>query len=357
MRHDDLLARVGGDEFLIVLPCPDDPGARAARRAQDIIDAVAQPIRLGNIEVVLSASVGISRFPQDGDTASALIHAADMAMLEVKQGGRAGYAWYSASMGAQAQFTLNVERRLQAALEHGGLLLHYQPIIHLASGRVDGVEALVRLDDGASPAVGPATFIPIAESCGLIVPMGEWVAAEACRQQRQWQAAGLPLSVSVNVSALQFRRSGFVGRIRDVIEATGIAPHCLVIELTETAIMENLAEAIGILNEVRSLGVRVALDDFGTGYSSLSMLSTLPLDKLKIDQSFVRRIDTDHASRAVIDAVIALANSLGLELVAEGIETEAALHYLRERGCQLGQGYYFSRPLAAAQLEEWHAGR
>jgi len=306
---------------------------------------------------VLSASVGISRFPQDGDTASALIHAADMAMLEVKQGGRAGYAWYSASMGAQAQFTLNVERRLQAALEHGGLLLHYQPIIHLASGRVDGVEALVRLDDGASPAVGPATFIPIAESCGLIVPMGEWVAAEACRQQRQWQAAGLPLSVSVNVSALQFRRSGFVGRIRDVIEATGIAPHCLVIELTETAIMENLAEAIGILNEVRSLGVRVALDDFGTGYSSLSMLSTLPLDKLKIDQSFVRRIDTDHASRAVIDAVIALANSLGLELVAEGIETEAALHYLRERGCQLGQGYYFSRPLAAAQLEEWHAGR
>ncbi len=187
--------------------------------------------------------------------------------------------------------------------------------------------------------------------------MGEWVAGEACRQQGQWQGAGLPLSVSVNVSALQFRRSGFVGRIRDVIEATGIAPHCLVIELTETAVMENLAEAIGILNEVRSLGVRVALDDFGTGYSSLSMLSTLPLDKLKIDQSFVRRIDTDHASRAVIDAVIALANSLGLKLVAEGIETEAALHYLRKRGCHLGQGYYVSRPLPAAQLEEWHAGR
>lgn len=356
VRHDDLLARVGGDEFLIVLPCPDD-SAHPARRAEDIIHAVAQPIRLGNIEVMLSASVGISRFPQDGETASALVHAADMAMLAVKQGGRAGYAWYSAEMGVQAQFTLNVERRLQAALEHGGLLLHYQPVVHLASGRVDGVEALVRLDDGASPAVGPATFVPIAESCGLIAPMGEWVAAEACRQQGQWQAAGLPLSVSVNVSALQFRRSGFVGRIRDVIEATGIAPHCLVIELTETAVMENLAEAIGILNEVRSLGVRVALDDFGTGYSSLSMLSTLPLDKLKIDQSFVRRIDTDHASRAVIDAVIALANSLGLELVAEGIETEAALHYLRERGCQLGQGFYFSRPLPAAQLEEWHAGR
>ena len=357
VRHDDLLARVGGDEFLMVLPCPDDAAAQAARRAEDIIRAVSQPIRLGNIEVVLSASVGISRFPQDGETASALIHAADMAMLEVKQGGRAGYAWYSAEMGAQAQFTLNVERRLQAALEHGGLLLHYQPIVHLASGRVDGVEALARLDDGASPAVGPATFVPIAESCGLIAPMGEWVAAQACRQQGQWQAAGLPLSVSVNVSALQFRRSDFVGRVRDVIEATGIDPHCLVIELTETAVMENLAEAIGILRAVRALSVRVALDDFGTGYSSLSMVSTLPLDKLKIDQSFVRRIDTDHASRAVIDAVIALANSLGLELVAEGIETEAALHYLRERGCQLGQGYYFSRPLPVAQLETWQAGR
>ena len=357
VRRDDLLARVGGDEFLLVVPCPDDPAGQAARRAEDIIRAVSQPIRLGNIEVVLSASVGISRFPQDGETASALIHAADMAMLEVKQGGRAGYAWYSAEMGAQAQFTLNVERRLQAALEHGGLLLHYQPIVHLASSRVDGVEALVRLDDGASPAVGPGVFIPIAESCGLIAPMGEWVAREACRQQGQWQASGLPLSVSVNVSALQFRRSGFVGRVREVIEATGIAPHCLVIEVTETAVMENLAEAIGILNEVRALGVRVALDDFGTGYSSLSMLSTLPLDKLKIDQSFVRRIDTDHASRAVIDAVIALANSLGLELVAEGIETEAALDYLRERGCHLGQGYYFSRPLPTAQLEAWHAGR
>ena len=357
VRSDDLLARVGGDEFLLVLPGPGDATAQAARRAGDIIDAVSQPIRLGNIEIVLSASVGISRFPEDGDTPSALIHAADMAMLQVKQGGRAGFAWYSAEMGAQAQLTLNVERRLQAALEHGGLALHYQPIVHLASGRVDGVEALMRLEDGASPAVGPGVFIPIAESCGLIAPMGDWAAGQACRQQVDWQAGGMPLSVSVNVSALQFRRSGFVGRIRDLIGASGIAPDCLVIELTETAVMENLAEAVEILHEVKALGVRIALDDFGTGYSSLSTLSTLPLDKLKIDQSFVRRIETDHASRAVIDAVIALANSLGLELVAEGIETEAALDYLRERGCQLGQGYYFSRPLPAPRLEEWRARR
>lgn len=353
VHDDELLARVGGDEFVLIMPRLTGGAGQAQERAAALIEAVSQPVKVGNIEVQLCGSIGISCFPGDGDTSSALIHAADMAMLQVKQNGRAGFACYSSAMNIQAQLILGVERRLQQALEHGGLAVHYQPIMDLASGRIEGVEALVRLEDGVAPAVGPATFIPIAESCGLVAPIGEWVMREACRQQMSWQATGLPLSVSVNVSALQFRRAGFVSTIRALLDASGIDPRRLVIELTETAVMENLAEAVEILEEVRALGVRVALDDFGTGYSSLSMLSTLPLDKLKIDQSFVRRIETDHASRAVIDAVIALAGSLGLELVAEGIETEMALAYLRERGCQLGQGYYFSRPLPVAGLEEW----
>jgi len=351
----NLLARAGGDEFLVLMPLAGAGTDPAEALARKLIAVVTEPITDGIIEVALSASIGISRFPEHGDTASLVIHTADMAMLQVKQSRRPGFAWYSPHMDACAQFTLNVERRLQHALEHDGLALHYQPIIDLATGTVTGVEALVRLEDGIMPAVGPAAFIPIAESTGLIAGLGEWVKRAACRQQVAWQADGMPLTVSVNVSALQFRRPGFPQRIHDLIASTGIAPGQLVIELTESAIIENVAEAVAILHEVKALGVRVALDDFGTGYSSLSSLSTLPLDKLKIDQSFVRRIDSDDASRAVIDAVIALGHSLRLELVAEGIETEAARDYLRDRGCQLGQGYWFSRPLAGPQLEAWWA--
>lgn len=352
--QEHLLARQGGDEFVAILPELAGSPAIVAEIADRILQAVSRPISLGNIEVVLSASIGISRFPEHGETAGVLMHAADLAMLQAKNSGHAAHAVYCAEMDERVQFSLGVERRLQQALDQGGLLLHYQPIINLASGRVEGVEALLRLDDGAMPLIGPATFIPIAESCGLILPLGQWVSQEACRQQVRWHADGLPLTVSVNVSAVQFGRAGFSDRVRDLIKQSGIDPQHLVIELTETAILERLDEAVETLRELKRLGVRIALDDFGTGYSSLSSLSILPLDKIKIDQSFVRRIESDHVSRAVIDAVIALARSMDLELVAEGIETEAALRYLQERGCHQGQGYYFSRPLPQADLEAWY---
>lgn len=362
LQQDQLLARIGGDEFMAVLPDEDRVTGKvtaevtrdaAAAAAAALIEAVARPIKIGNIEVKLSACIGISRFSEHGERAGALVHAADVAMLEVKNSGRAAFAFYCPEMDARAQFMLSVERRLQGALDQGGLLLHYQPVIDLATGRVAGVEALVRLADGIEPALGPAAFIPIAESCGLIAPLGEWVAEEACRQQARWQDAGLELTVAVNVSALQFQRADFLGYVRELVARSGIRPDRLILELTETAIMENVGDAVRILHELKALGVRIALDDFGTGYSSLSSLSTLPLDKLKIDQSFVRGIDTNPASRAVIDAIIALARSLNLELVAEGIETEGALRYLQERGCQHGQGYHFSRPLPAPELHAW----
>ncbi|MFC4932752.1 bifunctional diguanylate cyclase/phosphodiesterase [Massilia sp. GCM10023247] len=352
MRQDQLLARVGGDEFMAVLPDGDQAGASVAATVDAIVEAVARPITIGNIEVKLSACIGISRYPEHGDSAGVLVHAADVAMLQVKNSGRGSFAFYCPEMDARAQFVLGVERRLKQALEHDGLLLHYQPIVNLASGKVEGIEALVRLADGIEPALGPAAFIPIAETCGLIAPLGEWVAQEACRQQANWSAAGLDLTVSVNVSALQFQRAGFLAYVRELIARSGIRPACLVLELTETAIMENVADAVRILQDLKALGVRIALDDFGTGYSSLSSLSSLPLDKLKIDQSFVRGIETNPANRAVIDAIIALGKSLNLELVAEGIETEAAWRYLQERGCHQGQGYHFSRPLPAPELRK-----
>ena len=343
MCEGDLLARVGGDEFVAILPDRADSPRQAGQTAERLNEALHLPINLGNIEVKLSASIGISRFPGDGASTEALIHAADLAMLQTKQSGRNAYGFYSPAMNERAQLVVNVEKRLQQALGNDQLTLHFQPIVNLASGATEGVEALVRLADGLAPPLGPGDFIPVAEMCGLIVPLGEWVTLEACRQQSRWRDAGLRLQVSVNVSALQFQRADFMHQISEVIAVSGIDPHWLVIELTETAVMANLAEAAQILRQLKSMGIGIALDDFGTGYSSLSVLSTLPVDKIKIDQSFVRNIETDHVSRAVIDAVIALARSLNLGIVAEGIETEEALRYLQQRRCQQGQGYYLDR--------------
>jgi EAL domain-containing protein (putative c-di-GMP-specific phosphodiesterase class I) len=267
--------------------------------------------------------------------------------------GRANYQFYTSELDRRSEQALSIEARLRNALSNGGLALHYQPVIDLKNGKLIGAEALVRLmDDGE--AIGPDKFIPIAESAGLIGQLGEWVLTEACRQHVQWRREGIQLTLAINVSPLQFRQRAFTEKLSGIIADSAMDPSCLEIEVTESAVMENIDEAVGILNRIKSLGVKVALDDFGTGYSSLSSLTSLPLDKLKVDQSFVRCIEGNPACRTVTEAIIGLGRSLRLSVHGEGIESEDALLYLEEHGCDQAQGYWFSKPLPAAEFVHWH---
>jgi diguanylate cyclase (GGDEF)-like protein len=349
-RHEDLVGRIGGDEYVIVLPYLDADRHRAIVVAQHVIDSISQPFRVDTVELSISPSIGISYFPEHATDAGALIHAADLAMYQAKQSGRANYQLYTPELDQRAEQALLLEVRLKNALKHGGLRLHYQPVIDIQSGKLIGAEALVRLDDSNGKAVGPDRFIPIAEAAGLIGELGDWVAAEACRQHALWLSQGMQLTIAINVSPLQFRQPTYAEKLSSILSDTGMDPACLEIEVTESAVMENIDEAVKILNRIKSLGVKVALDDFGTGYSSLSSLTSLPLDKLKIDQSFVRRIERHQASRAVVEAIIALGRSLRLDVHGEGIESEKTLRYLRKHGCNQAQGYWFSRPLSAPEF-------
>lgn len=353
-RHEDLAGRLGGDEFVILLPHLEAGQHRASIVAQHVVDTISRPFHVGVLELSISPSIGISFFPEHATDVSALIHAADLAMYQAKQSGRANYQFYTPELDQRASQALSIEARLKDALNRGGLRLHYQPVIDMQSGRMTGAEALVRLVANDGSTVGPEHFIPIAEATGLIGALGEWVVVEACRQQGAWCSDGLNIPVAINVSPLQFRQPSFAEKLNDIISSAGIDPQCIELEVTESAIMDNLDEAIEILNKIKSLGVSVALDDFGTGYSSLSRLSSLPLDKIKVDQSFVRQIGADQASRAVTEAIIALARSLRLEVVGEGIESEDAFRYLQERGCNQAQGFWFSPPLPPAEFAQWY---
>lgn len=356
-RNEDLVGRLGGDEFVVVLPHLDTDRNRAATVAQHVVDRVSQPIRINGLELMVTPSIGISYFPEHADSISTLIHTADLAMYQAKKSGRATYQFYTHDLEKHAEETLSVEVRLKNALRHGNLRLHYQPVIDIKSGKLVGAEALVRLEDNADEVITPDKFIPIAEASGLIGDLGEWVAGEACRQQKDWQNQGFELTMAINVSPLQFREHAFAEKLGEIILATGIDPASVEIEVTESAVMENLAEAVDILTKIKALGVKVALDDFGTGYSSLSSLTSLPLDKLKVDQSFVRRIERDQACRAVTEAILSLGRSLGLDVHGEGIESERALRYLAEHGCKQAQGYWFSRPLPAPEFAQWYRQR
>lgn len=357
-RDEDLVGRLGGDEFVIILDHLDGQAHRASAVAQHVVEILSQTFAFDAIEVAISPSIGIAFFPEHADDLEQLIHAADLAMYQVKQAGRANYRVYTPDLERRADEMYSLETRVREALKHGRLMLHYQPVVNATTGELVSVEALLRLaDDPEGDSTGPAAFIPIAESAGLIGDLGEWVATEACRQHQAWRRQGMSVTIAINVSPLQFRQRGFPERLGNIIAEAGIDPAALQLEITETTVMESDDYATDILTRIKALGVKVALDDFGTGYSSLSRLSRLPLDKLKVDQSFVRGVGGDPASRAITEAIIALGHNLKLDIIGEGIESPDTLHYLERHGCDQVQGFLVSKPLPATQFEQWYRER
>jgi predicted signal transduction protein with EAL and GGDEF domain len=344
---DSVLSRLGGDEFIILLPDTRDRFA-AGTVARRVLKHLEQPFRVEAHEVFVTASVGIATFPEDGLTSDLLIRNADTAMYHAKQQGKAAFQYYSAAMNAASVERLTLESGLRRALEDGGLELHYQPQVEVATGRIVGAEALVRWRHPLRGYISPSTFIPIAEDSGLILAVGEWVLDQACRQAVEWQRAGLPaLPLAINVSGVQFRRQDLCELVRKALRVTGLAASLLRIEITETAIVSVRERAVELLGQLRELGVSLALDDFGTGYSSLSYLKSFPIDMLKIDRSFVAEMLTDHTTASIIEAIISMTRILGLNVLAEGVEDQAQFAFLRQLGCDAVQGYYLSPPVPA----------
>ncbi|MFA7241220.1 MAG: EAL domain-containing protein [Sulfuricellaceae bacterium] len=347
----DTLAHTGGDEFVLLVEDGEIGGAVSL--AQNILKALDQPFQVEERELFLSASIGIAMFPQDGEDGETLLKNAGAAMYRAKAASGNGYSFYAAEMNAHSLERLNLENDLRRAVERDELVLHYQPQLSLRSGEIIGMEALVRWQHPLRGLVPPMDFIPLAEETGLIVPIGEWVLRTACAQNQAWQAAGLPaMAVAVNLSAHQFEGQDMVALTRQVLRETGLAPGYLELELTESAAMGNANAFIALTEALKGLNVTLSIDDFGTGYSSLSYLKRFALDRLKIDQSFVRDIVQDPDSAAIAVTVIALAHGLGLSVIAEGVETEAQLNFLRTRGCDEMQGFYFSKPLPVAEFEQ-----
>jgi len=357
LRAFDTVARQGDDEFVVVLPNVEDQTG-AAVVAQKLLDAMARPITVNGHEFFAGCSIGISLFPKDGEDGRTLLKNADAAMHRSKEAGRNCFRFYLQEMNARTLDRLKVEGGLRRALERGEFVLHYQPQVDLASGEIVGAEALVRWQPAGQELVYPNHFIPIAEETGLIVPIGEWVLRAACLQHEAWRRAGLPpLRIGVNLSARQFNQQDVVSTVTRVLHETGCDPRDLSLEITESVVMKDPQSAVETLHELHAMGVHLSIDDFGTGYSSLSYLKRFPIDSLKIDRSFVGDVATDSENAAIVQAVIALAHSLKLEVIAEGVETAEQLAFLRQQRCHQMQGYYFSRPVPAERFAEMLAAR
>ncbi|HUH59655.1 MAG TPA: EAL domain-containing protein [Candidimonas sp.] len=345
VRPNDIVARQGGDEFVLILREHKD-NVSAPALLQRVMEVIAQPVQINGHTFYPTCSIGVAVYPDDGDDPDTLIKHADIAMYRAKEAGRDNFQFFTAGLNEKALERLQLETDLRNAIDRNELLLHYQPQVSLQTGRVVGMEALIRWAHPSMGMIAPSRFISLAEETGLIVPIGDWVIREACRQNKAWQDAGLPaLRIAVNLSARQFAEDNLVPFITATLEETGLDPRYLEIELTESMVISDVKRTIGILKQLKALGLQISIDDFGTGYSSLSSLKRFPIDVLKIDQSFVRDITVDPDGAAIVTAIISLGHSLNLQVIAEGVETTGQLAYLEERGCDLIQGYLFSRPL------------
>ena len=347
MRETDTVSRLGGDEFLILLPDLNQADD-AAPILEKVMEQMQMPFYVDGHEIATSVSMGVTIFPEDGTSFESLLKKADMAMYKAKGDGRNTYRFFDEAMDVEAVEHQFIRNGLRRALERNEFVLHYQPQIDLASGAITGVEALIRWNHPQFGMVAPARFIPVAEESGLIVPIGDWVLHEACRQAVAWQHAGLPeLCMAVNLSAVQFKRGSVERSVIHALEETRLTPALLELELTESILIQNVEGVLDSVKRLKLLGVKLSIDDFGTGYSSLSYLKRFDIDKLKIDQSFARDLGSDPDDAAIVRAIIQLARSLNLRTIAEGVETADMLRQLRAFGCDEAQGYYFARPMSA----------
>ncbi len=350
LRAMDTVARLGGDEFVLVLS--DHKSAQSVSgELQRIVESFSQPFSVDDRDVFITASVGVALYPQDAKDPETLMKSAELAMYRAKESGRNAYRLYTADLQTRVTERLTLEGMLRRALERGELTLHYQPQVDLRTNRIFGCEALLRWNQPNLGMVGPAKFIPLAEETGLIVPIGAWVVRTACLQTRAWQNAGLPvITVAVNISARQFREANLLQLVAKILAETGLDPTQLELEVTESVIMHDAQHVIATLQAFRNMGVKLSVDDFGTGYSSLSYLKRFPVDRLKIDQSFVRDITADADDAAIAQAVITLGHTMNLRVIAEGVETPEQLAFLRTNQCDEMQGYLFGKPMPAHEF-------
>jgi diguanylate cyclase (GGDEF)-like protein len=349
VRGADTVSRQGGDEFVVLLS-EVERSEDAAITARRMLKAVAEPQSIDERELQVTTSIGVSIYPHDGLNAETLIKNADIAMYQAKAN-RRGYQFFKPAMNIRAVERQSIEDSLRRALEQEEFTLHYQPKVNLKTGAITGAEALVRWQHPERGLVVPRHFVSIAESCGLMLPIGRWILREACRQAKAWQDQGLPpIEVAVNTSLIEFRSDGFPETVRVILTETGLKPRYLELELKESVLMQHAEFTVSVLQTFKAMGVRLAVDDFGTGYSSLSYLRQFPIDTLKVDQSFVREIDADTGDIRVLSAVINIGGNLKYRVIAEGVETAAQVAFLQSHGCDEGQGFYFGRPSSASEF-------
>jgi diguanylate cyclase (GGDEF)-like protein len=358
IRATDTVVRLGGDEFVILLFDQPKSADMISATLQKVRTSIAEPIRVDGHDIAVTCSIGLANYPNDGTDADALLANADAAMYRAKEIGRDNFQFYTPELNTKVHEKFLLQKELRNAILRSEFVIHYQPQVDLRTGRIFAVEALIRWQHPTLGMVAPMKFIPMAEETGLIVPIGDWVLLAACRQNKAWQEAGLPpMRICVNVSARQFKEKNWVSRVAGALRESGLAAKYLELELTESLIMQDVAQAVATMRELQILGVQLAVDDFGTGYSSLAALKNFPVARLKIDKSFISDILTNENDRAVASAVISLGQKLNLRVIAEGVETEDQVTFLRENNCDEMQGYHFSKPIPAPGIEKLIAGR